>query len=186
MADKPLAASLGWSVHPSYLFKGPHLNVRHDAIRRAGSADSTYTYIEHPGSVFVVPITPEKTVLLTRTYRYTVDAWSWEVPAGGLDQGESPESAAFRELEEEIGGVTERLERVGTFFMGNGYAHLRAHFFVAYEVRQAVERRPDALEEIRRVEAFAVADIGRLVRDGELNDGDSMLALTLALRSADQ
>lgn len=180
MSDKPLAESLGWSVRPSYLLRGAHLNIRHDGITGPEGIDSTYTYVEHPDSVFVVPITPQRTVLLLQTYRYTLDSWSWEVPAGGFEPGEQPASAARRELAEEVGGLSERLERLGTFFMGNGYARVRAHFFVAYDVRQGVQPTPGAFEAIRRVQPFSFADIGRLASGGELNDGDSMLALTLA------
>src|SRR5689334_5802298 len=80
--------------------------LRQHTFFRDGKGSGTYTYIDHPGSVLVVPVTTDLQVMLIRSYRFTLDSWCWEVPAGTLagHSDVSPEAAAIRELREEAGG----------------------------------------------------------------------------------
>ena len=92
--------------------------------------------IRHPGSVVLVPVTDEGSVILVRQYRHAVGRWIWELPAGSLKQGENPEHAARRECQEEIGLLPERLERLGGFFPTPGYCDEEMVFFRASGLRK--------------------------------------------------
>lgn len=59
--------------------------------------------VRHPGSVVLLPIPEPGMIILIRQYRYAIDRWIWELPAGSLKPGENPDEAAARECEEEIG-----------------------------------------------------------------------------------
>ena len=61
--------------------------------------------VRHPGSVVMIPIPKPGSIILIRQYRYTIDRWIWEFPAGSLKPNEDPDHAAARECEEEIGLV---------------------------------------------------------------------------------
>ena len=93
-----------------YLWKSRWYNLRQDKIQTPDGKQGTYTIVEHPGAVWVVPVTAAGEVILEWQYRYTVHDWCWEVPAGGLLPGLSPEEMARRELAEEIGGIAAQLE----------------------------------------------------------------------------
>ena len=59
-------------------------DVRQDALVLPDGATSSYTYQDHPGAVMIVPITADGQVVMLRQYRYLLDQWCWEVPAGGV------------------------------------------------------------------------------------------------------
>ena len=64
--------------------------------------------MRHPGSVVLLPMTAPDRILLVRQYRYVVDRWLWELPAGTLEPNESLEAAALRECHEEVGKIAGR------------------------------------------------------------------------------
>jgi GrpB-like predicted nucleotidyltransferase (UPF0157 family) len=115
---------------------------------------------------------------MLRTYRYTVDDWCWELPAGGLGDkpGISPEEVARQELREETGGEAQEMRRMGWFYTLNGTTNARCTFFLATGVRLD---GPPQLEptEHSEVVLLPVAHAVQMARDGRITDGDSALAL---------
>ena len=183
MTDKPLAEKLGWQhTGTQHIYQNQWLRIRQDSVRRAGYGETTYTYIEHPGSVVVVPYSVDGRIILIRSYRYTLDQMCWEVPAGGLeaDGGEDGETAAHRELLEEIGGVASRLDHLGTYFLASGFANYPA-CYLATGVQESCDPTPGAFEQIVDIHKWSVPEVHKLLENGEITDGDSVLALLLAL-----
>lgn len=165
------------TIHSNYIWKSKWYNLRQDGIRTPDGSELSYTVVEHPGAVWVVPVTPDGRVILEWQYRYTVQDWCWEVPAGGLLPGFSPEEMARRELHEEIGGVAGGLQYVGWFYTMNGIGTEVAHIFLATGVKLGeAHREPTEIMEIRQV---PVAEALRMARSGEITDGPSALALLL-------
>lgn len=185
-ADKPLGASLGWRIlGTSTLFEGPWLRLRCDRVRVPPVGEiRDCAYVEHPGSVFVVPRLADGRVVLIRSYRYPLDAWCWEVPAGSLADrpGAAPERVALDELAEEVGGTCASIAPLGTFAMANGFARCAAHFFVARGVELDGSPAREPGEHIAETVCFGPDEVLGMIGDGRLNDGDSALALLLALR----
>jgi ADP-ribose pyrophosphatase len=136
-----------------------------------------YTYIEGVGAVWVVPVTVEAEVVLIRQFRYTVDDWCWEVPAGGFhDFDGSPMEVARRELAEEVGGMSEDWRYIGSFRPGNSVIDAVYHVVLASGVRLSgeVEREPSEIIEVHPVPADRALE---MARSGEMTDGYSALAL---------
>ena len=75
--------------------------LRQDQVRTHTGKQITYTYMEHPGAVAVVPVTADQKIVLIRSYRYTVNDWCWEIPMGGRENKDL-ETDARKELFEEI------------------------------------------------------------------------------------
>jgi len=93
----------GWRRRATrYLFQSRWFNLRQDDITLPGGEEIQYHVVEHEGWVLVVPLTDEGDVVMVRVYRWTLQDWVLECPSGGRD-GEPPETAARRELEEETG-----------------------------------------------------------------------------------
>jgi len=159
------------------LWESRWYNLRQDRVRIHTGDEITYTFQEHPGAVFIVPVTVAGEVVLLRQYRYPVGEWLWEVPAGAVDGDEDLEAAARRELAEEIGGTAAEMHHVGHFFAASSISNLRDDVFLATGVRlgQSV-REPTELIEIRTV---PLAEALAMARRGEIKDGESALALIL-------
>ena len=157
------------------LWQSPWYNLRQDRLRTATGHEFTYTLVDHPGAVWVVPVTTEGQVVLVRQYRYAVDDWCTEVPAGGLGPDGKPEDIARRELLEEVGGTAAALRYVGQFYTSNGISNEVAYVYLATGVELGeAHREPTELMEVRLV---PVEEALRMAREGEITDGPSALAL---------
>ena len=123
--------------------------------------------VRHRGSVVLLPMTAPDRILLVRQYRYVVDRWLWELPAGTLEPNESLDAAALRECHEEVGKIAGKAEKLLSFFPSPGFCDEEMNFFLLTDLR---DRRPDEAaahqdpDEILTVKEFSVA--GR-TRDGK-------------------
>ena len=162
-------------IDSKYLWRSRWYNLRQDRLRAPGGDEFTYTLVEHPGAVWVVPITADGQIVLIWNYRYAVDDWCYEVPAGGLSGDLTPEQAARRELMEEVGGSAADLRCVGRFYTSNGISDEVAHVYLASGVELGeASREPTELMEVRLV---PVDEALSMARSGEISDGPSALAL---------
>jgi len=165
-----------------------HRGTRFDYVRASfpGTDGQTVTreFIRHPGAVVIVPVleTPGEPprVVLIHNYRVSLDAPIWELPAGTLGAGEDPCRCAARELTEETGYRGASIEPVGSFFTSPGLSDELMRVFSARGLR-FVGRRPEP-DERMTVHPTPVADMWRMVEGGELMDGKSLAALSLAQR----
>ncbi|MFZ2488226.1 MAG: GrpB family protein [Anaerolineae bacterium] len=177
--DKPLGASLGWHLlGTTRPYQSRWHNLRRDEVRLPSGEEIVYTYQEHPGFVAIVPRTRDGCIVLIRSYRYTVDDWCWELPAGGLGDkpGMSKADVARQELAEETGGVCTALDEITSFYVSNGTSNGRCTVFLAHNVELT---QPTALEstEVSEVHLVPIAEALQMARDGRMTDGDSALAL---------
>ncbi len=165
-----------------FLWQSRWYHLRQDQVRTQDGHEFTYTIVDHPGAVWVVPVTTDGQVVLIRSYRYTVGEFCMEVPAGGLpsrlDQSQrlaQSEEVARRELLEEVGGEAAELRFVGQFYTSNGVSNEVAYVYFATDVELGeAQREPTELMEIRLV---TVEEAIRMAREGEITDGPSALAL---------
>ncbi|MCS6800558.1 MAG: NUDIX hydrolase [Chloroflexota bacterium] len=175
MSDfRPLPRTL--SSTPAY--RGRKVRVRRDLVALADGSLREVDVVEHPGCAVVVPVDEAGQVLLLRQYRHAIGEWAIEVPAGGIDPGETPAACAARELEEETGLRAGRLEPLGQFYTSDGVSNELAHLFLARDLRAGIGRA----EEGEHLEPFWVPleEAVRLVRAGTIRCGPTALALLLA------
>lgn len=146
----------------------------HDQIELPDGSRTTYAYQDHADSVVVVPVTAQGQVVLLRQYRYPVDDWCYEVPAGGVHD-EAPEDGARRELLEEAGGRCQELQQVGTFYGLPGSCNVRFVIFLATGVELG-ENTPEATEDLEVV-CMDIEQALALVHSDGVSDGPSAVAL---------
>lgn len=137
-----------------------------------------YLYLAAPRAVFVVAVTLGGDILLVRQYRHPVRDWTLEVPAGSVNDGESPLAAAQRELSEEVGGHGGSWRHLSTFFSSSAHLSLRSDAFLATGVEVGTAR-PDDEEEIEVVRLPAAEALER-ARRGQMVEGQTALCLLLA------
>jgi ADP-ribose pyrophosphatase len=175
---KPNSESAGWrrlSTH--YPLHYRMFNVRQDRVRVRDMHEFDYAYLESRGAVWVVPVTVDRQVVLIRQYRYSVDEWVWEVPAGGLhDHHGDPESLAWRELREEVGGEAEHMQYVGWFYGGVAITDSKCHVFIAHNTNLSHPPQREPAETIE-VHPVPIDTALHMARSGEMRDGRSALAL---------
>jgi 8-oxo-dGTP pyrophosphatase MutT (NUDIX family) len=176
--DKPNSTALGWQrIETDYPYEFPWFRLRNDLVRWPDGRIAPYVYIEGVSAVWVVPVTTAGRVVLIRQFRYTMDDWCWEVPAGGFhDFDGSPLELAKQELAEEVGGTSEDWHYIGSFRPGTSIIDATYHIVLALDVR--LNREPDREpSEIIEVHQVPVEQALRMARSGEIGDGFSALAL---------
>lgn len=121
----------------------------------------------------------DRGLLLLWRHRFITDSWGWEIPAGGLDPGETPEQGAVREVLEETGWRPGPLRPLAVYHPSNGLVDQTFHLFVADGASYVGE--PSDATESERIEWLAVDDVRAAVRAGKVRDGLSLTALSMAL-----
>lgn len=138
---------------------------------------TTYFSLDFTGPA--VGIVPRRTgqVLLVRQYRFLVDQFVWAIPSGGVGAGETPESAALREMEEETGHRASAAHWLQSYFPSYGCGNQRFELFVAHDVVDA--GKGFDRNEVLDVRWFSESEIGRMLTDGDIVDGLSLAPLLL-------
>jgi ADP-ribose pyrophosphatase len=164
------------------LYSGRVVNLDRDTVRFPDGSAGQLEMLRHPGASAVVPFlddprASDPRVLLIRQFRHAADGFIWEVPAGRLDAGESPEACARRELEEETGRRARSVERLTTIYTTPGFTDERIHLFLAHGLEAGSERRE--ADEFMELHELAWSAVMELVRTGAVQDGKTLTSLLL-------
>lgn len=136
--------------------------------------------VHHPGASAVVPFASDDDVLLIRQYRHATGGFILEVPAGKIDPGETADSTAARELEEEVGHRAARIEKLGWIWTTPGFVDEQIHLYAAFDLAP-VDTQPED-DEVIEVIRVPFDEALELVWRGELTDAKSAIALLHAAR----
>ena len=159
------------------IFHGRVFDVRRDTIREG---DKTYEreVVHHPGSAVIIPIFEDGTIALVRQYRHPAVRYLLEAPAGTLERGEAPEEGAARELEEELGFVAARLEKLTEFFVSPGFCEEKMWVYLATEMTKTEQRLED--DEIVEVVRIPFSQALSMIATGEIDDAKTIIGVMLA------
>jgi ADP-ribose pyrophosphatase len=164
------------------VFQGRVFTVSVDRVTYPDGRTVNMEVVRHPGSVVLIPAPAPARVVLVRQYRYVVEKWLWELPAGTLEPNERPEAAALRECHEEIGKIADRAQHLATFYPSPGFCDEAMHFFLLTELRERRANEAPAAQdpdELLNVKEFSVAEARQMIRKGEIVDMKTALGLTL-------
>jgi ADP-ribose pyrophosphatase len=162
------------------VYTGRIIDLDVDTVRFPDGSLGELEMIRHPGASAVVPFLSEPTgedpqVLLIRQYRYAANAYLYEVPAGRLEPGETPEACARRELEEETGCRAQRIEALTSIYTTPGFTDEKIHLFAAYGLTAGQVQR-DA-DEFMEVKTLPLTETLAMMARGEIVDGKTIAAL---------
>ena len=157
------------------VFQGSVFGVRSDRVREPGGVIATRDVVTHQGSVVVLPVFTDGSILLIRQYRHAVGRVLWELVAGRIERGESLPASAARELAEETGYTARRMRKLFDFFPSPGCMSERMVVFLAAGLASGVARP----EEDERIAArrFSARAVETMIRRRTLRDGKSLAAI---------
>jgi len=161
-------------MRSDYVYKGRVISLRVDSLDEGRIRE----IVEHKGSVAVLPLLDEHTLILEKQYRYAIGKYLLEIPAGMVEDGESIEEAALRELAEETGYGASRLEYMGKCYMTPGYCTEVIHFFVARDLNKVDGYKKEEDEDIELITMGIDEAITKIIDNG-IEDAKSAYALLL-------
>ena len=138
------------------LLTGKKFAVDRVRVQARGGGLVEREIVVHPGAVVVLPVRADGRVVMLRNHRFAVAETLWELPAGTLEPGEDPQLCAARELEEETGYTSARVEPLHQFFTTPGICTERIE-----------------------VELLTPAQLDELLARGEIKDGKTLVTLLL-------
>jgi len=156
-------------------FSGRVFRVRTDEIVFADGATARLDIVEHGGSYAVIATPSKNVVVLVRQYRHAVGRELWEIPAGTAEPGEGIEEGALRELAEETGYRAAASQVIGSYYVTPGFCDEVMHFVHADRLTPG-ELSPDEDERIV-VQNFTINEMQNLVKNGEIADAKTLIAL---------
>jgi ADP-ribose pyrophosphatase len=159
------------------IFDGRVFNVTVDTVSE-GEVTYQREVVHHPGSAVIIPVFDDGTVSLVRQYRHPAVRYLLEAPAGTLADGERPEIGAARELQEELGLVAARLEKLSEFFVSPGFCEEKMWVYLATELSEGKQLLDD--DEILEVVRLPIADALEMITSGEIQDAKTIIGLMLA------
>jgi ADP-ribose pyrophosphatase len=129
--------------------------------------------VHHLGSAVMMPIDERRRVLLVRQYRLPARRFMWELPAGRVDEGETPLQAAKRELVEEAGLRAKKWAKLAEFFPSPGFL---AEKMTIYTARDLIQGESTPMED-ERIETkwYTAGEIDKLIQTGKIIDAKTMI-----------
>ena len=165
-------------VSSEKVFAGKLLHVFSDDVVLPNGTKTKREYIMHPGASCIVPVTADGKVIMVRQFRYPFHRVLLEIPAGKLDAGENPETAARRELKEETGVVPDELIYIGPYYPTCAYSDEVIHMYLARGLHFDQPHFDD--DEFLSVEALDLNTLIKDVMNGCIEDGKTQTALLKA------
>lgn len=150
---------------------------RDDIVSKTGFRTYHLRLLLHDFSV-IVPVLDKNRLVFEWNYRHPIQGWELELPAGLMEDGESAETGARRELKEETGYSARKWKRLGWLNTLPGISAQRAHVFLATGLKKGnVKREP---YEYMKIKVLPIEEAYRLLRSGKIIHSPTASALGLA------
>ncbi|HEX5431582.1 MAG TPA: NUDIX hydrolase [Bryobacteraceae bacterium] len=161
------------TISSKELIRTPIFHVTLDRALDPDGFEIKRAIVQHGGSAVVMPVDGRRRVLLVRQYRLPARRYLWELPAGRVDEGETPLRAARRELAEETGYRAKQWRKLAEFYPSPGFLAEKMTIYLAEELTPG-EQTP---MEDERIETrwFPAREIDRLIEGGDIIDAKTQI-----------
>jgi ADP-ribose pyrophosphatase len=163
------------TVSSQQIYNGRALSVRIDTVEMPSGRTTTREIVEHRDGVAVVALDEKDNAIMVRQFRKAIERTLLEIPAGGIDEGEQPVDCVRRELQEEIGMLPNKIEKLGGFYLGPGYCSEYLYLYLATDLEpsQLVAEDTESIEVVK----VPLSQVSHLIATGEIIDCKSIAGL---------
>ena len=157
-------------------YQGTILKIYEDTVLANGH-EAHWDFIHHDGAAAVLPVRDDGKILMVRQYRNALDRDTLEIPAGKLDEPDEPKiECAYRELEEETGYRTEKLEYLISLNTTVAFCDEAIDIFVARNLIPSHQHLDE--DEVIEVEPWDLEDLLELIYTGKMTDAKTVAAIS--------
>lgn len=157
------------------LYDGKVVRLEKDKVLCPNGNESYREVVRHPGGAAILAITEDNKVILERQFRYSYDEVIYEIPAGKLEKGEDPYTAAIREFEEETGNKTDKLESLGEIYPTCGYSSEVIYLYLAKNFVETKKNLDD--DEVIDIEYIPLDKVIEMISKNEIKDAKTISAI---------
>lgn len=168
MKSNPIEHTASKEVYTCPIFR-----ITEDEATDNKGFDMKRSIVRHQGSAVMMAVDEKKRVLLVRQYRLPADRYLWELPAGKIDDGETPAQTAKRELIEETGYRAKKWKKLAEFFPSPGYVQEKMTIYLAKDL---VEGEAQPMED-ERIESkwFTKKELTEMIRSNKIIDSKTLI-----------
>jgi ADP-ribose pyrophosphatase len=157
------------------IYSGRLIKLFCETVELPGGQTTRLEIVRHPGGAVIAPVSDQGEICLLRQYRHAAGGFIWELPAGCIDEGESPRETAERELREETGLLAKEWTTLGSIHPSPGFCDEVLHLYLARDLDTVeISHSADEIIEIHWVPIKQVLDMAHL---GEISDSKTIAAL---------
>ncbi len=157
------------------IYRGKIVDLEVDDVRMPSGRMVIREVVKHPGGVVAVPVLADGKLLLIRQFRYPLQKYILEFPAGKLDSGQSPLDTINRELAEETGFQAASMHHEFSFYTSPGICNEVIHLFIAAGLTQTTQQLEEG--EHISVESHTLVECLRMIESGEIADAKTILGI---------
>ena len=163
-------------INREVVYEGAILQFCKDEIITPKGNNVKWDYLEHKGAAAVIPVMDDGRIIMVRQWRNAIDKFALEIPAGGKDGADEPTiECASRELEEETGYKSEKLEFLQTIVPAIAYSGEKIDVYVAFDLKKG-KQHFDPDEDIE-LELFEVEELIEMITNNVINDSKTVSAI---------
>ncbi|MDY0408370.1 NUDIX hydrolase [Virgibacillus soli] len=165
------------TIHTEKIFQGKVIDLQIDDVQLPNGKTSKREIVKHPGAVAIIPLTTDNKIIFVEQYRKPLEKSLVEIPAGKLEVEESPEDTAIRELEEETGYTTKRLQYITSFYTSPGFANELMYLYVADDLVKMEHPPKGDEDEFVELIMLTLDEAKELVEKGRIHDAKTNYAI---------
>lgn len=166
------------TVKSEVIYKGRIITVKKDDIVLPNGNPAIREVVHHSGGSAILCEMDGK-ILMVKQFRYPYAEELWEIPAGKLNEGESPELTAIRELEEEGGIKAKRVEKLFEIYPTPAYNDEIIRIYQAFDLEKTQKHLDE--DEFLTSEWIEKEKLKDMIYSGEIKDAKTVIALLAVL-----
>lgn len=165
------------TISTETIYQGKVIHLQVDEVTLPNGKTAKRELVKHPGAVAVIPITKDNKIVFVEQYRKPLEKSLIELPAGKLDEGESPLAAAVRELEEETGYTTNQLSFIASFYTSPGFADELMHLYITDQIEPLEHPASTDEDEFVEVLELTLDEAKQYVEEERIHDAKTNYAI---------
>tara|TARA_A100001037_G_scaffold306712_1_gene354398 strand:- start:9354 stop:9845 length:492 start_codon:yes stop_codon:yes gene_type:complete len=158
------------------IYSGSLLKLHKDTVQTA-FGQSNREIIKHPGASVIIPLTTNNTILFVKQFRYAINNFLIELPAGLIEKDESPDKTAIRELREEVGFSANSIKYIGKIWTAPGFCDELIYVYIAQNL--IFDPLPKDYDEEIEVVELKQSQANEYIIDGKISDAKTIAALNI-------
>ncbi|SFR98785.1 NUDIX hydrolase [Anaeromicropila populeti] len=157
------------------IHKGKIIDYYCDYMQIPNGTVAEWDFINHKGAAAIVPVDSDGNIIMVRQYRNALERYTLEIPAGGLNAGETMKECAVRELEEETGYRTKAAEHLIDIYTTVAFCNEKIGIYLAEDLMPGRQHLDS--DEFLNVEKHSLTELMELIFTGKIEDSKTVSAL---------